>query len=94
MISREELIPKLSVGMKLQYMFSRLDPTDELILTVQNIDPVNFVLYLTKDNGARIIKPLGAPYKYEIDDKYFQIFHNDRTSGWQPVEKYKIITEA
>ena len=91
MISREALIQKLSVGMKFQCMFDLFKPVEPSVLTVSEIDPVIFVVNFTKEDGAKIIMPLGSSYKYDIDEKYFQVYHNDRTNGWQVVEKYKII---
>ena len=94
MKSREEVLPKLTVGTKLKPMFSKFDLASDSILTLQEIDVVNFNLIAKNEIGAKIIMPLGASYRYELDDNYFQIFHNDRSLGWQIVEKYKIIPEA
>jgi hypothetical protein len=74
-------------------MFDKFHPIETSILTVSEIDSVNFNLILKNEIGANIIMPLGASCKYNLDDKYFEILHNDRTAGWTPVGKYKIISE-
>jgi len=92
MISREELIRKFAVGMKLQALFNKFHNIDEGILTVEEIDTVNFKLSLKKENGASFMMVFGAPYRYNIDAETFEILHNDRIAGWTVVERYKIIS--
>ena len=93
MITREELIEKIPVGMKVQIEQNKFTGFfDEGILTATIVDKPNFTIEWTKENGAKIIEVLGNPYRYDIDSKYILTFHNDRVDGWIVTERKRIIS--
>jgi hypothetical protein len=93
MITRQEFIDKLKIGMKVQTEKNKFNSaTDEGQVKLSKIYTDTFVLVWKKKNGAVINEPLGAGYRYDIDNKKILTYHNDRTEGWTVVERKKIIS--
>ena len=88
MITREELLKVLQVPLTIQVEYDLMNPIEQGILTVEKVEDNS--LFLVKENGAKIIMPLGASYKYNYDGKIFEIIHNDRVTGWTVVTRMKI----
>ena len=91
MINREQLLPKLKVGMKVRIVKNKFHWKDEGVLTLDRID--GFTLFWKNEKGAEIIEGLGKPYGYDIDDKCITVYHNDRTEGWIVIERKMFYTE-
>jgi hypothetical protein len=91
MITREELLPKLKVGMKFSTGKNKFHQHDEGILTISKIE--GFTLFLKKENGAEIIEGLAKCFGYDFDGKNLLTYHNDRTEGWIVVENKVVYIE-
>jgi hypothetical protein len=89
MITRDQLLSNLKVGMKVRVDKNKFHWTDEGILTLDKIE--GFTLFWKKEDGAEIIEGLAKGYGYDFDGKYILTYHNDRTEGWVVVDKKEIL---